>query len=409
MKFLIKDANVVLENSVKKKDILVKNGIIYEIKNNIKNKEDAILVDANNLFCMPGLVDLHVHLREPGFVEKETIRTGSLAAAKGGVTSLVCMANTNPVIDNVESLKFLKKIIKKQNVKIYPVAAITKNLKGKKLVDFSVLKEFGAVGFSDDGFFLENSSLMKTAMKKAKKLNVPIFSHCEDYFLSAENKFETDCEAVAVARDVALCYITNCPVHICHVSSFFSVTIIREAKKLKVPVTAQTCPHYFMLTKKERLKKDPNFKMNPPLASTKDKLAIEQALLDGTIDCIATDHAPHEEKSKENFETAANGVVGLETSLACTITKFYKTNKMSLPKIVNLLSTNPAKILKLKKTGAIKKGWAADIILVDLNKKWKVTKDCFLSKSKNSPFIGKTLTAKITHTFCEGKLIYKNI
>ena len=149
--------------------------------------------------------------------------------------------------------------------------------------------------------------------------------------------------------------------------------------------------------------------MNPPLASTKDKLAIEQALLDGTIDCIATDHAPHEEKSKENFETAANGVVGLETSLACTITKFYKTNKMSLPKIVNLLSTNPAKILKLKKTGAIKKGWAADIILVDLNKKWKVTKDCFLSKSKNSPFIGKTLTAKITHTFCEGKLIYKDI
>ncbi len=409
MRFLIKNANVVFKDSIKKKDILIENGVISKIKDCVADEENLNIIDANNLFCMPGLVDLHVHLREPGFVEKETIKTGSLAAAKGGVTSLACMANTNPVIDCVENLNFLKKITQKQNVKIYPVAAITKNLKGKELVDFAKLKKFGAMAFSDDGVFLENSNLMKTAIKKAKELNVPIFSHCEDRFLSSANAFETDCEAVAVARDVALCFTTNCPVHICHVSSFFSVNIIRQAKKLKIPITAQTCPHYFMLTKKERLKEDPNFKMNPPLASTKDKLAIEQALLDGTIDCIATDHAPHEEKSKMNFKTAANGVIGLETSLACTITHFYKTKKMSLPKISNLLSTNPAKILKLEKTGKISKGWAADIILVNLHKKWKVKKEDFLSKSKNSPFIGKTLTGKLTHTFCKGVLIYENI
>lgn len=407
MKTLIKNSNLVLAEKIKKKDLLIENGLISKIEDFISNKSADKIINANNLFCMPGLVDLHVHLREPGFCEKETIKTGSKAAAKGGITSLVCMANTNPVMDSYENILKLQEKLKEQKIKIYPVSSITKNLEGKELVDFSKIACLGVCGISDDGVFVLNSSLMKTALKKAKKLNLAVFSHCEDPFLSKKNPLSCDCESVAVARDAALAFATNCPVHICHVSTKQSVEIIRAFKKLKTKITAQTCPHYFMLTKKETKKNDANFKMNPPLRSEKDLIAIENALKDGTIDCIATDHAPHEEQSKKNFKTAANGVIGLETLLSCTLTHFFKTKKLSLNFISKLLSKNPAKILNLKDVGEIKTGNKADLILVDLNKSWTVLKKDFVSKSKNSPFIGKRLTGVLKYTFCQGELVYK--
>lgn len=407
MKLLIKNSNVVFANEIKKKDLLIENGLISKIEDFISNNSAEKIINSSNLFCMPGLIDLHVHLREPGFCEKETIKTGSNAAAKGGVTSLVCMANTNPVMDSYEKILKLQEKLKKQKIKIYPICSITKNLEGKQLVDFSKIASLNICGISDDGVFVLNSNLMKTALKKAKKLNLVVFSHCEDPYLFKKNPLKNDCEAVAVARDAALAYTNNCPVHICHVSTKQSVEIIRAFKKLKTKITAQTCPHYFMLTKKETKKKDANFKMNPPLRSEKDILAIENALKDGTIDCIATDHAPHQEQSKKNFKTAANGVIGLETFLSCTLTHFFKTKKLSLPFISKLISKNPAKILNLKNVGEIKTGNQADLILVDLNKSWTVLKKDFVSKSKNSPFIGKSLTGVLKYTFCRGKLIYK--
>lgn len=411
MKLLIKNSNVVFKDSVKKKDLLIENGIIHKIEDNLNLKEDCKTINAQNLFCMPGLIDLHVHLREPGNEEKETIKTASKAAAAGGVTSLACMANTNPVTDTFEKIESLNLKIKEEKIKIYPIAAITKNLKGKELVNFKELALHKAYGFSDDGFFVKDSALMASALKIANELNLPIFSHCEDFFLANSTEFEKTnnaVEAVAVSRDAALCFCLKCPVHICHVSTKESVEIIRAFKKIGAKITAQTCPHYFTLTKKETLKEDANFKMNPPLREEKDVLAIEEALKDGTLDCIATDHAPHEKKAKENFKTALNGVIGLETSLCCTLTHFYKTKKMSLPEISKLLSLNPAKILKIKNTGEIKKGNVADLVLVNTEKEWKVEEKNLFSKSKNSPFLGKTLKTKVTHTISSGEIIYEN-
>ncbi len=402
MKFLIKNANVVFENDIKKKDILIENGVISTIKDCL-NLSLCKKIDADGLFCMPGLVDLHVHLRDPGFLEKESVKTGAKAAAKGGFTSIACMANTNPVIDSPDSLKLLKEKISKEEINIYPIAAITKNLSGLELVDFKKLANLKVAGFSDDGFFVRNSSIMKKALQIAKELNLPVFSHCEDLNL---NTSDPASEAVAVARDLALSLSTNCPVHICHVSAYESVQLIRAAKKIGVLVTAQTCPHYFMLTEEKTKTKNPNFKMNPPLRKEKDRLEIENGLLDGTLDCIATDHAPHEKEKKKDYDTALNGVIGLETALACTLTNFYHTKKMNLQKIVKLCSTNPAQILKIK-AGKIFQGALADVILVNLNKKWTVKEENIISKSKNSPFIDQTLIGQVMYTFCNGKLIYQ--
>ena len=420
MKFLIKNANVVFKENVKKKDIFIENGVIKKIEDNII-KSSTKTINASNLFCMPGIVDIHVHLRDPGYTEKETIKTGAKAAAAGGVTSIACMANTNPVIDSVSNLKILQNKICNENIHIYPIAAITKGLKGKELVDFKAFAEAKVYGFSDDGFCVTNNHLMQTAMKEAFKLNLPILSHCED--INMLNKgivnegivsstlnvkgINNASESIMVARDAYLSFLTGLPVHICHVSTRESVEIIRMAKKNGVKITAQTCPHYFMLTDKEVLKKDANFKMNPPLRSEKDRIAIEQAILDGTIDIIATDHAPHEYAAKQNFETAANGVIGLETSLACTLTNFYITKKVNMPFIAKIMCEKPAEILNIKNTGAIYKGAVADLIILDINRKWVVEKENFLSKSKNSAFIGKTLQGKVLYTFCSGNLVFK--
>ena len=400
MKFLIKHSNVVFSDFVKKKDILIENKKISKIEDSLEEK-DAELVEADGLFCMPGLIDIHVHLRDPGFLEKETVETGAKAAAKGGVTSLCCMANTKPTIDSLEHLKILQKKIEKEKINIFPIAAITKNLEGKELVNFNELSKC-VIGFSDDGFFITNTYLFKTAMERIKKLNLIAMSHCEDYLLLNDKASES----VAVAKTIALSLSTNCPVHICHVSTKESCILIKSAKKSGIKITAETAPHYFMLTEEETKKQDANFKMNPPLRSKEDKDAIEEAVLDGTIDCIASDHAPHEAEKKKNFKTALNGVIGLQTLFSTTLTNFYHTKKTNLPFISRILSTNPAKILKIKNRGEILKGNYGDLILVDLNKSYIFKKQDIVSKSKNSPFLGKELKGKILKTFSNGELIY---
>lgn len=281
MKVLIKNSNVVFDDCVKKKDILIENKKISKIEDSLEEK-DSILVNGYGFFCMPGFFDVHVHLRDPGFLEKETVKTGAKAAAKGGVTSLCCMANTKPVIDSLEHFKLLEEKIKKEKINIFPIAAITKNLEGKELVNFKELSS-KVFGFSDDGFFVENSKLFKEAMEEVKSLNLLIMSHCEDTFLLGD----ISCESVAIAKTIALSLSTNCPVHICHVSTKDSVMLIKAAKGIGVKITAETAPHYFMLTREDAKTKDPNFKMNPPLRREEDRDAVENAVLNGTIDLIA--------------------------------------------------------------------------------------------------------------------------
>ena len=418
MIFLIKNANVVLDNDIKRLDILIKDGIVENLGTNLKCF-GARTIDANDLTAIPGIVDMHVHFRDPGFCKKEDIKSGSEAAAAGGVTSVACMPNTSPAIDSKKMLCYIKEKSSKAKVKIYPIAAITKGLLGKELVDFEELIANGAVGFSDDGRPVENAALLQAAMEKLEKLGFPIISHCEDLKITSQgiiNKgkisqklkirgIDRTSEDSITAREIAIAAATNSSVHIAHVSTFGSVDLIRDAKRRGVKLSAETCPHYFMLTEEELLKKDADYRMNPPLRTEKDRAAVESALIDGTIDLVATDHAPHTKCEKANFLTAPNGVVGLETSLACVLTHFYHTKKLTLPEIVEKMSRNPCKILKIQ-GGKIQKGSPADIALVDLNQKWTVNPEKFRSRGKNSPFKGKTLTGKVVKTFCDGKLIF---
>ncbi len=419
MSFLIKGGNVVFDNITKISDVFIRNGVIEKIGENLVC-EDVEIIDAKGLTIIPGIVDMHVHFRDPGFCYKENIETGCNAAAAGGVTSVACMPNTSPTVDCVEIISYIKDRAKNSKAKVYPVAAITRGLDGKELVDFKLLVSSGAVGFSDDGRPVENANLLKHAIIETSNLKVPIISHCEDLDIVdggiinngkiskqlGVKGIDRASEDSVIAREIAIAAATGCEIHIAHVSTVGSVDIIRDAKRRGVRVTAETCPHYFMLTEDKLLKKDADYRMNPPLRTEEDRIAIEQAVMDGTIDCIATDHAPHSVSEKEDFLSAPNGVVGLETSLACVLTHFYHSHKMSLMEIVKLMSSNPSKILNIT-GGKISEGMPADIALVDLNKEWIVKPEEFYSKGKNSAFKGMKLKGKVVKTFCDGKLVFE--
>ncbi len=419
MDFLIKDGNVVFNDMVKVSDILIRDGVVKKVGQDL-SCENVKIIDATGLAVVPGLIDMHVHFRDPGFCYKEDIETGCNAAAAGGITSVACMPNTSPTIDCEKIISYIKDKSKKSKVKVYPIAAITKDLDGKELVDFECLISKGAVGFSDDGRPVENANLLRHAMLETNKLKVPIISHCEDLDIvdggiinngTVSKKLgvkgiDRASEDSITAREIAIAAATGCGIHIAHVSTVGSVNIIRDAKRRGVRVTAETCPHYFMLTENKLLDKDADYRMNPPLRTEEDRVAIEQAIMDGTIDCIATDHAPHSVSEKEDFLSAPNGVVGLETSLACVLTHFYHTNKMNLMQIVELMASNPSKILKIN-GGEISEGMPADIALVDLNKEWIVDPEKFYSKGRNSAFKGMRLKGKVVKTFCDGKLVFE--
>ncbi|HEX2938302.1 MAG TPA: dihydroorotase [Ruminiclostridium sp.] len=399
-------------------DILIKNGYIEEIAPQIECECESI-IEANGLFTAPGIVDMHVHLRDPGQTHKEDIITGCSAAAAGGVTSIAVMPNTTPVCDNPETVKYILEKSKATGIHVYPIASITKGLKGQELCNFSELKDSGATAFSDDGKPVEKAGMMLKAMKTAEKLGIPVISHCEDMSLAGgiinEGKYSMElkvkgipnaAEAVQAAREAALAMTTGLSVHIAHVSAAQTVDIIRNAKKCGAKITAETCPHYISLDDSLTKTRDADYRMNPPLRTKRDIEAVIEGLRDGTIDAIVTDHAPHTEQEKADFENAPNGVVGLETSLAVCITFLVRPGYLTLEELFEKMSQNPAKILGIE-AGILKKGRRADIVLFDPCESFVVDPQKLNSKSHNTPFKGMTLYGRVKYTISDGEIIYR--
>lgn len=401
-------------------DILIEDNIIAEVGENIDCEADEI-IDCKGLTIIPGICDMHVHFRDPGQTHKEDIITGAEAAAAGGVTAVACMPNTTPVCDNPETIKYIRKKAKESKIKVYPVGSITKGLEGKELCDFEALKKAGAVAVSDDGRPVKNARIMGEAMIKAHYAGLKVISHCEDLDIinggiinagkvSRElgvKGMSRSSENIITAREIQLAMDLEMPIHIAHVSTKECVTLIRNAVRHGVMVTSETAPHYFTLTEDELLKRDADYRMNPPLRTDADVKAITEAVADGTIDCIITDHAPHSAEEKADFEKAPNGVVGLETSLAATLTRLYHTGKVKLMQIVRMMCETPRIILGVE-GGSIEKDAVADIAVVDLNEEWTVDPAKLHSKSKNTCFKGMTLKGKVKYTFVNGKIVYKD-
>lgn len=398
-------------------DILVENNLIKKIAKNLTEADEVI--DASEKYVAPGLVDMHVHLRDPGFTYKEDIKTGTVAAAMGGVTSVCCMPNTKPVCDNKEVLEYINKAEKIVNV--YPIASVTYGQNGEKLTDFSELISNGAVAFSDDGRPVADSKLMKTAIKTANDLDKVVISHCEELSLAKGSMnlgkvsqelgysgIPNSCEEIMVTRDIIVAAESDSRVHIAHISTKGSVDAVRYAKSKGVKVTCETCPHYFTLCDEDVKKYGTNAKMNPPLRDKADRQAIIDGIADGTIDAIVTDHAPHsaDEKNKP-FESAPNGITGIETSFSLGVTYLVKNNIISLMELINKMSTKPAQILGIDK-GGLDIGKPCDLFIFDLDKKYTVDKEKMHSKSKNTPFDKFELYAKPEYTIVNGKVVVKD-
>ncbi len=406
-------------------DILIEDGKISLIQKDISLPEadsggDFRIFDLKDRIVTPGLIDMHTHLREPGFEYKETIRTGSEAAVAGGFTSIACMANTDPVNDNRSVTEFIhKQAHLAAMAQVYPIAAISKGQDGKVLTEFGDLKDAGAVAFSDDGNPVTDSGLMRHALEYAYSFDMPVISHCEDTSLSSgglmnEGFISTQlglpgipsiAEDIMVIRDIRLAGFTRTRIHIAHVSTAGSVQAVREAKSAGINVTAETAPHYFTLTDDSLREFSTNFKMYPPLRGSDDVEAIKEGLRDGTIDAIASDHAPHSSIEKDvEFEYAANGIIGLETSLPLCL-KLVDEGILTIGQLIEKMSVNPANILKIPK-GSLKTGCDADITIIDMNKRWTVDADQFRSKGRNCPFNGWELKGKALMTIVGGEVKY---
>ncbi len=424
MKLLIKGARIVdpSQQMDGPADLLIEGGKILQIGGDLAEVGKGVkTLDLKGMLLVPGLIDMHTHLREPGFEYKETVRSGALAAVAGGFTSIACMPNTNPVNDTRSITEFiLRQAGLGGAANVYPVACISRGSEGKILAEFGDLKDAGAVAFSDDGRPVENGGLMRKALEYAASFDVPVISHCEDLGLSADGVMNESfvstelglrgvpniAEDAMVARDIAIAEYTRTSVHIAHVSTAGAVRIIREAKGRGVRVTAETAPHYFTLTDETLRQYDTNFKMNPPLRTAADRAAVREGLRDGTIDAIASDHAPQSSIEKDvEFEYAANGIVGLETSLGLSL-KLVEEGVLSFNQLIVKMSLNPAVILKIPK-GSLKPGSDADITVIDPEKLWKVEVVAFRSKSRNSPFNGWEMKGKAVMTIVNGEIKFK--
>ncbi len=414
MKLLIQNVRAVDVHLDETTDILIDNGRIVKMEQGISESADRV-INGEGLTAMPGLFDMHVHFRDPGQTHKEDILTGSAAALAGGVTGVLCMPNTTPAVDSAETIRYILDKAKDTGVAVYPVACITKGMAGDELTDFAALKAAGAAALSDDGRPVKSAELMRRALAETKAQGMLITSHCEDLDIInggimhkgtvAEELrvkgMDRASEDYITAREIILASSVGARVHIAHVSTKGSVEIIRAAKTLGVPVTCETAPHYFMFTHEKLRSKNANDRMNPPLREESDRLAIEQAVLDGTIDCIVTDHAPHTQEEKADFEKAPNGIVGLETSLAATLTALYHTDKCSLQDVVRMMAAKPREILGLPEV-KLAEGADANLILVDTEKKWTVEPEKLHGKSCNTAFRGTQLTGKTVMTITDG-------
>ena len=407
-------------------DIFVQDGLIKKISpKSVREKSTTKIeakeaINAKGKIVVPGLIDMHVHLREPGREDEETIYTGSCAAVAGGFTSVCCMPNTEPPIDNQEGVKFVNDKAKEAKCKIFCVGAVTKGQKGEELTEIFDLVQAGVVAISDDGKPVSNSQVMRNALEYCRMFKLPVISHCEDLSLSSGgvmheglvsttlgmNGIPSIAEEIMVARDIKLAEFTHGRVHVAHVSTQGSVNLIREAKRRGIRITCEATPHHFTLTHDAVKTFDTNTKVNPPLRTQKDVEAIKRGLKDGTIDCIATDHAPHSVEEKEvEFDFAPFGMVGLETALGLVVTNLINKRILSWTQAIAKLTVNPSRVLNLK-GGRIKRDFPADLTVIDPKASWVVDPSKFKSKSKNSPFGGKRLWGKVCYTIVDGKIVH---
>ncbi|MEI3294374.1 MAG: dihydroorotase [Eubacterium ventriosum] len=424
MTILIKNGRLInpSENLDKVMDIFVEDGIIKEKAESIEKQADTV-IDVAGCYVMPGLIDLHVHFRDPGLTYKEDIETGSKAAAKGGFTTVCCMPNTKPVVDNVETVKYIiKKGEKTGLTNVLPVGAVTKNMAGVEITDVEELKKAGICAISEDGKSVMNSGVYRKAMKNAAKANVPVLAHCEDINLveggvinlgdkSSElgvKGISNAVEDVIAMRDIMLAKETGATLHLCHCSTKDSVEMVKRAKEEGIKVTAEVCPHHFSMCSDDITSNDGNFKMNPPLRAREDMEALIKGLQDDIMDVISTDHAPHsaEEKAKD-LEHAPFGIVGLETSVALTVTNLVKKGYLTPMQMAAKMSYNPAKVLGIPK-GTLDEGKIADITIIDPDKEYTIDVNTFESKGKNTPFDGYKVSGEVEYTILNGKVVYSN-
>lgn len=408
-------------------DLYVMDGIIVAegvLPEEVKSKfyENGVMeIDASGKYVMPGFVDLHVHLREPGFEYKETVRTGTMAAAKGGFTAVCPMPNTKPSTDCPDMIRTILRIAEKDSpVRVYPVGAVTEGQLGEKLTDIEGMVKAGAKAISEDGKSVMNAGLYREAMKEAARLSIPVLAHCEDKNLVGKGAVNAGVKAVElgvagitnavedviVARDILLAKETGAKLHLCHCSTKDSVDMIRLAKQEGLPVTGEVCPHHFTLTDADILPDDANYKMNPPLRGMADVERLKEGLADGTMDAISTDHAPHAREEKEKpLAEAPFGIVGSETVFSLAVTELVKTELISPMELVRKMSTNPCRILGVK-GGSLQPGMPADITIADFDETYMIDKNTFVSKGKNTPFHGRTVYGTIVHTIVGGKVVY---
>lgn len=404
-------------------DLVIENGKIKKIGTGLEDGSYETVIDASGCVVAPGLIDVHVHFRDPGLTYKEDIQTGAAAAKKGGFTTVVTMANTKPPVDSVETLKYVLEEGKKTGINVMPAACISVGMKGQELTDMKALKEAGAAGFTDDGIPIMDVKLVKTAMEQAKELNVPLSFHEEDPAFITENGINagetakklgiTGSPALAedslVARDCMIALHTGAAVNIQHISSKNAVKMVKLAKELGANVTAEVTPHHFTLDETAVLEHGAMAKMNPPLRTAADREAIIEGIKDGTIDMIATDHAPHspEEKAAEPMWKAPSGIIGLETALALAVTNLVKTGHLTMSELMEKMSLNPAKLYHFDK-GTLSEGADADIVIFNEDESWTVTEDEIASKSCNTPFLGQTLYGRVKYTICGGAVVYED-
>ncbi|MCK8825324.1 dihydroorotase [Fuchsiella alkaliacetigena] len=422
-KLLIKEGRVIdpVNGVDEQLDILIAEGEVVQIAAQIEDQE-AEIIEANNKVVTPGLIDMHAHFREPGFEHKETIKTGSESAVAGGFTSVACMPNTDPVVDNASVVESILNRAAEAKVNLFPIGSITKDLAGEELAEIGFMRKSGIVAISDDGETVMNSQLMKSALEYVQAFDLPVITHCEDQSLVGEGVVNEGyystvtglepipavAEDIIVARDIKLAELTNTHLHIAHVSTKGAVELIKAAKQRGVSVTAEVTPHHLALTDEAITTFDTSTKVNPPLRSAEDVAALKEALAEGTIDAIATDHAPHAWEEKDvGYDNAPFGISGLETALSVLITELVQPGLLSWSQLVEKLTVKPADILGLDK-GRLEVGAVADVTVIDPEFEYTVDVDKFYSKGKNSPFAGRTLTGKAVTTIVDGELVMKD-